>query len=391
MYIVLRVLRFFFRLILFLAALAAMVVIIGGGIWYFRTQGQGETTIALNEVPAGGREPQGVEEWMLSLYLQSRADEINMPIGDSPSPVTFIVETGETAASIAARLEELDLITDATLFRRFLQYHGLDASLEAGEYQLRRNMNMREIAEALQHSRMQEVAITIPEGWRAEQVADLLTAENIMDGSVFLAAVRQGVAIDHPLLADRPAGVSLEGYLFPETYRLPAQAAPEDLLTRMLDTMQARLPIGWEGIASAHGLTFYEVLIVASIVEREAVVPEERPTIASVYLNRLEQGMYLQADPTVQYAMGYQPETGQWWKTPVTLEEYENVNSPYNTYLYPGLPPGPICSPGASSILAVLQPAQTTYLFFLGRGDGSHVFAETYEEHQRNVQLYQGQ
>jgi len=390
MYIVLRVLRFFFRFLLFVVALAAIVVIVGGGIWYFRTQGQGATTIALNEMP-GGREPEGIEDLALSLYLQSRADEINEPISEDPSSVSFIVETGETAVGIAERLEGLQLITDATLFRRFLQYHGLDASLEAGEYQLRRNMTMREIAEALQHSRMLEVIITIPEGWRAEQVADLLTAENIMDGSVFLAAVRQGDVVDHALLADHPPGATLEGYLFPETYRLPAQATPEDLLTRMLDTMQARLPIGWEGMASAQGLTLYDVLTLASIVEREAVVPEERPLIANVYLNRIQQGMYLNADPTVQYAMGYQPETGQWWKTPVTLEEYENVNSPFNTYLYPGLPPGPIASPGASSIMAVLQPAQTSYLYFLGRGDGSHIFAETYEEHQRNLEIYQGQ
>jgi UPF0755 protein len=389
MYIVLRVLRFFFRFLLFVVALAAIVVIVGGGIWYFRTQGQGATTIALDEMP-GGREPEGIEDLALSLYLQSRADEINEPISEDPSSVSFIIETGETAVGIAERLEGLQLITDATLFRRFLQYHGLDASLEAGEYQLRRNMTMREIAEALQHSRMVEVIITIPEGWRAEQVADLLTAENIMDGSVFLAAVRQGDVVDHALLADHPPGATLEGYLFPETYRLPAQATPEDLLTRMLDTMQARLPIGWEGMASAQGLTLYKVLTLAAIVEREAVVPEERPLIANVYLNRIQQGMYLNADPTVQYAMGYQPETGQWWKTPVTLEEYENVNSPFNTYLYPGLPPGPIASPGASSIMAVLQPAQTSYLYFLGRGDGSHIFAETYEEHQRNLQIYQG-
>jgi UPF0755 protein len=390
MYIVLRILRFFFRFLLFVVALAAIVVIVGGGIWYFRTQGQGATTIALDEMP-GGREPEGIEDLALSLYLQSRADEINEPISEDPSSVSFIIETGETAVGIAERLEGLQLITDATLFRRFLQYHGLDASLEAGEYQLRRNMTMREIAEALQHSRMLEVIITIPEGWRAEQVADLLTAENIMDGSVFLAAVRQGDVVDHALLADHPPGATLEGYLFPETYRLPTQATPEDLLTRMLDTMQARLPIGWEGMASAQGLTLYDVLTLASIVEREAVVPEERPLIANVYLNRIQQGMYLNADPTVQYAMGYQPETGQWWKTPVTLEEYENVNSPFNTYLYPGLPPGPIASPGASSIMAVLQPAQTSYLYFLGRGDGSHIFAETYEEHQRNLEIYQGQ
>jgi len=390
MYSVLRVLRFVFRLLLFLVALGAIVVIVGGGIWYFQSRGQGETTIALNEVP-GGREPEGVEDLALSLYLQSRAEEINEPISDDPTSISFIIQPGETAIGIGERLQEQGLITDATLFRRFLQYNGLDASLEAGEYQLRRNMTMREIAESLQNSLMVEVAITIPEGWRAEQVADLLAAENIMDGSIFLAAVRQGDVIDHPLLADRPAGANLEGYLFPETYRLPAQATPEDLLTRMLDTMQARLPIGWESMAAAQGLSLYEVITLASIVEREAVVPAERPTIASVYLNRLKEGMYLQADPTVQYAMGYQPDTGQWWKTPVTLEEYENVNSPYNTYLYPDLPPGPIASPGASSIAAVLQPAQTTYLFFLGRGDGSHIFANTFEEHEQNIRLYQGQ
>jgi UPF0755 protein len=346
--------------------------------------------IALNAAPESSREPEGVEDWVLNVYLQSRAEEINTPLSEDPSPITFLIDSGETAVSIAERLQDIDLITDATLFRRFLQFHGLDASLEAGEYQLRRNMNMREIAEALQHSRMEEVSITIPEGWRAEQVADLLTGENIMDGSVFLAAVRQGVAIDHPLLADRPAGVGFEGYLFPETYRLPARATAEDLLTRMLDTMESRLPIGWQAMVSQQGLTFYEVLTVASIVEREAVVPEERPAIASVYLNRLAEGMYLQADPTVQYAMGFQPETQQWWKTPVTLEEYENVNSPYNTYLYPNLPPGPICSPGIDSILAVLQPAPSEFLFFLGRGDGSHIFATTFEEHERNLQLYQG-
>ena len=390
MYVVLRVLRFVFRFSLFLIALAAIAVIVGGSFWYFRTQSQGGTTIALEAIP-GAREPQDVEEWVLGAYLQSRAEEINRPASDNPAPVTFMVETGETAASVGQRLQDLGLIGDGTLFRRFLQYNGLDASLEAGEYQLRRNMTMREIAEALQHSQVREVAVTIPEGWRAEQLAELLSANQVMDGSIFLAAARQGVAIDHPLLADRPAGVSLEGYLFPETYRLPAQATPEDLIRRMLDTMQSRLPIGWEAMASGQGLTFYQVLTVASIVEREAVVPEERPAIASVYLNRISQDMYLQADPTVQYAMGYQPEAEQWWKTPVTLEEYEKVNSPYNTYLYSGLPPGPICSPGIDSIMAVLQPEPTEYLFFLGRGDGSHVFAVTFEEHERNLQLYQGQ
>jgi len=127
-------------------------------------------------------------------------------------------------------------------------------------------------------------------------------------------------------------------------------------------------------------------------VEREAVVSEERPTIANVYLNRLAQGMPLQADPTVQYAMGYQTDSDQWWKTPVTLEEYSEVNSPYNTYLNYGLPPGPIANPGADSITATLQPAQTDYLFFMGcGGEGRHLFASDFETHEQNVAACSGQ
>jgi UPF0755 protein len=135
----------------------------------------------------------------------------------------------------------------------------------------------------------------------------------------------------------------------------------------------------------------HTALILASIVEREAVVPEERRDIAGVYLNRLAAGMRLEADPTVQYAMGYQEATGQWWKTPVFLEEYESVISPYNTYLNDGLPPGPIASPGLSSIQAVLDPAGHDYLYFVATPDGTgrHVFARTFDEHAENVRRYQ--
>src|SRR5574341_617250 len=141
-------------------------------------------------------------------------------------------------------------------------------------------------------------------------------------------------------------------------------------------------------VFSSAKLTMFEVVTLASIVEREAAVPSERPVIASVYLNRLKKKLLLQADPTVQYAMGYQAASKQWWKTPITLEEYQHVDSPYNTYLHPGLPPGPICNPSLASSTAVLEPAQTEYLYFVGKGDGSHVFAKTYEEHQQNLQKY---
>jgi len=207
-----------------------------------------------------------------------------------------------------------------------------------------------------------------------------------MDGAIFLATVRQGVGVEHPLLADRPAGASYEGYLFPDTYRLPVKATPEDLISRMLNNMAAKIPANALDLAAAQGYSFHDILTIASIIEREAVVPAERPTIASVYLNRLAQGMPLQADPTVQYAMGYQTDTGQWWKTPVTLEEYSQVNSPYNTYLNYGIPPGPIANPGVSSIMAALQPEQTTFLFFMGcGGEGAHLFATDFDTHQQNV------
>ena len=136
-------------------------------------------------------------------------------------------------------------------------------------------------------------------------------------------------------------------------------------------------------------MTIYQVVTLASIVEREAVVAEERPIIAGVFLNRLEKGMSLESCPTVQYALGYQEDAAQWWKTPVTLEEFDHVDSPYNTYLNPGLPPGPICNPGLASIQAVLEPVKSDYLYFLAKGDGSHAFAKTFEEHLQNQQKYQ--
>ncbi len=380
------IIRAIFRFVVFIVAIGAIVVILGAGYWAFANQRSGEAASISVGDAAGLRSPQNIEEFFLSLYLQSQSQKINTPISNDPSPVPFTVEVGENAVTISRKLLEQQFIEDADLFRLFLRYNGLDATLEAGDYELRRNMNMREIAEALQKASFEEVVVTIPEGWRAEQIAELLTRQEIMDGPEFLAFVRQGVGVDHPLLADRPAGASYEGFLFPDTYRLPVRATPEDLIGRMVQNMAGKIPANATQLVAGQGYTFYEILTVASIVEREAVIADERPTIASVYLNRLAQGMYLQADPTVQYAMGYQTDTGQWWKTPVTLEEYSQVNSPYNTYLNPGLPPGPIANPGAASINATLQPAQTTYLFFMGcGGEGAHLFAEDFASHEANV------
>jgi UPF0755 protein len=201
--------------------------------------------------------------------------------------------------------------------------------------------------------------------------------------------VQQG-RFDYDFLRSRPAGASLEGYLFPDTYQVSPDVTAADLIQRMLRTFDQRVASQMRQQAAARGLTVHQWVTLASIVEREAVIASERPVIASVYLNRLELGMKLDADPTVQYALGYQAQTRSWWKRPLLLEDLE-VKSPYNTYKNPGLPPGPIANPGLASLRAVVEAPDTDYYYFVANkqaGDGSHVFARTIEEHQRNIARY---
>jgi UPF0755 protein len=307
------------------------------------------------------------------------------------------------ARSIARELQRFGLILDPELFEAYVRLNDLDSKIQAGTYVLDPTMSLREVVQAIQQADSESVSITVLEGWRFEQTADYLTKAGVLSdpakGEAYRSLAASAAAVDperYGFLRQRPQGASLEGYLFPDTYEIPAaNATAVDVITRQLDNFAARVPPLYEE-ARANGttdLSLHEVLTLASIVEREAVVREERPTIAGVYLNRLASGIKLDADPTVQYAMGYQPATAQWWKTPVTLDEYAGVVSPYNTYLNPGLPPGPIAAPGLSSIAAVLDPEQHDYLYFVAVADGTgrHVFATTYEEHLQNVAKYMGQ
>ncbi len=390
----LKILGGLVRFILFLVALSAMLVICGGAGWYVLDQGMISSVGGVSGGQGGGPPVQvsgsTLEDTLIGIYLSFRQAELEQPASDSDVLVTFTIEQGETGSTVAARLEEMGLITDSNLFSLYMRYHKIDSKLEAGDYDLSSSMTMIEIAESLQHARVDEIVVTVPEGWRAEQIAEMLTENEIVDGEEFMALVREGGDFHLEFLGDRSGGhPALEGFLFPETYRIATKATPADFIKRMLNTFDRRFTPEMRQEAASKGLTVYQVVTLAAIVEREAVIPEERPLIASVYLNRLAADMLLNADPTVQYAMGYQPNTGQWWKTPISLEEYSLIDSPYNTYLYGGLPPGPICNPGLSSIQAVVRPAQTDYLYFLGKGDGSHVFARTYEEHIRNQEQLQ--
>lgn len=340
-------------------------------------------------------------EEVMRNYLSSNADGLNRPHSVDSRPVRFEVTPGSTARAIGEQLASAGLIGDPTLFEAYVRVEGIAGRLEAGTFYLSPSMTPVEIAAALQNARAASIRVTIPEGWRLEQTADFLRDNAILaDSEEFRRRALTGdlTGIDvsrYPFLQSRPAGASLEGYLFPSTFELPAEGATAlDLLQRQLDAFRGQVMPAFEQ-ARANGdttLDLYALLTLASIVEREAVLPEERPAIAAVYLNRLAVGMKLDADPTVQYAMGYQPASGQWWKTPVFLEEYSGVDSPYNTYLYPGIPPGPVAAPGLASIRAVLYPDEHDYLYFVATPDGSgaHVFAETYAEHLENVRRYLG-
>jgi len=389
------------RVVLVVGTVAALTIAVLFGVQVMmgalQTQAQSEGGPALDLSFESG------DAFLVSLYLSLHQEELNQPASDDPTPVTFVVEPGETAAAVAARLEEEGLVVNGEVFRRFMSYQGLDVSLEAGTYSLRPSMTMHEIADALQHGAVNAVTVTIPEGWRAEQVAWLLQQQGLMRSDDFMAYVRTA-RYDYPWLADRPPGASLEGFLFPDTYELAAETTPAAVVDLMLANFDLRVAPEIQGrlagktlydlaLGTQRPMTVYDVITLASIVEREAVVSEERPIIASVYFNRLdpayveETALRLSSDPTVQYAKGYDPETGNWWN-PMLPGEGMTLDSPYNTFIVQGLPPGPIASPGLASILAVLDPAETNYLYFHAVGDGSHVFASTLEEHLRNQEQY---
>ncbi len=402
MRIVQRAVHWLLRFLLFLVPINAVAVVGFAGYSFVSAQ--------LSDVPQQPQvallkpsveqpldlSPATLETRLLGLYLRVENQAIMSPAGTDTTLRPFSISQGETALSIAGRLKEEGLIADPNLFRNYMRYQGVDQRLVPGDFQLSPSMTMPEIAERLQHARMEEITLTIPEGMRAEEVADLLNVQNVMDGEAFLAFVRGGNASASALgdYSFLPGGLnSLEGYLFPDTYRLPAQATPGDLIRRMLDNFGQRVTPDILTPAAQAGRNMSQVITIASIVEREAVREDERPLIASVYWNRVSGacsnetgGAYLQADPTVQYAAG---RPGEWWWKPPSVEAYKDVVSPYNTYTHPGLPPGPISSPGLSAIRAAAKPADTKYCFFVATGDGSHVFATTLAEHEQNVQKYQ--
>ena len=328
----------------------------------------------------------GFQRWRLGFELGLRADELLQPADPAAAPLRFDIGLDEPASRIVSRLWSADLVREGSLFENYLIYTGLDTQLQAGSYQLSAAMSAVQLAQALLDPTPGSVTLVILPGWRLEEIAATLPSAgvNFTPEDFLLAAWSPPAGIDLP--ADFPAGTSLEGYLLPGSYEIDRKADAATAVNIILtEGFHAQVDSELRQGFAEQGLSEHQAVIIASIVERESMLSDEQPLIASVFLNRFHAGIKLEADPTVQYSLGYDTVGGSWWKTPLTSADLSTA-SPHNTYLNPGLPPSPIAAPSYAALLAVAFPETSPYFFFQAACDGSgkHLFAITYEEHIAN-------
>ncbi len=284
------------------------------------------------------------------------------------------VSPGSTGWDIGALLSDAGVIRSRTAFVVASRLMGLEQRLQAGDYRLSPGMDLLEIMRHLESGRVATVRVTIPEGLTLEAIADRLAAAEIVDKERFLALVQDDRLIygdNSPL--DKPTD-SLEGYLFPDTYLFVRNQPEEEIIKRMVYRFTEVVGPLMEKAELPEGFSWHEMITLASIIEKEVMVVEEAPLVSAVFWNRLNIGMPLQSDPTVQFVLEESPRK--------LYNSHLAYDSPYNTYKYRGLPPGPIASPGLSSIKAALKPAEADYLYFVAKGDGTHAFSRTFQQHR---------
>jgi len=291
-------------------------------------------------------------------------------------PVQVEIPEGAGTREIAEILAENGVIENAAMFRLRTRTGDIDGKLRSGIYDLATGMPYEAVIEKLLAGPpIPYVTVTIPEGYRLEQIAERYEEVAGIPAADFLELAKSQVATfsaNHPYLADVPTG-SLEGYLFPKTYRIVEGSSASDVIEIMLDQFDLELQEVDLAAAYDRGLSLHEVVTIASMVEREAKVGEERPLVSSVIQNRIERGMKLEIDATIEYVLQA--------NRPRLLNKDLEIDSPYNTYMYGGLPPGPIASPGLASLQAAAQPAETEYIYYvLTSEDGSHTFATNYQD-----------
>lgn len=325
------------------------------------------------------------QQVIFNIELFINREKLLNPINIFGEEQLFIVNQGESVGMICLRLEKAGLIPDAELMRIYLVYTGMDRMLMAGQFSLNPAMTPVQIADELMDATPGDAVITILPGWRIEEIAVHVAGSGLpVSAEDFIAAA---YAPSDDLVAILPVDnlSSLEGFLFPDTYVLARESSLDELLDKILKNFVENIGETLIDGFARQGLTLESAVNLASIIEREAVVSEEKPLIASVFFNRLAINMRLETDPTVQYALGFDESWGSWWKSPLFISDL-SVESPYNTYQNFGLPPTPISNPGLASLRAVAYPAETPYYFFRAACDnsGRHNFAVTFEEHLNN-------
>lgn len=283
------------------------------------------------------------------------------------TPVSFVIHSGDGARAIATNLVEQHLIRSPTAFFILVKLMGIEKKLQVGEFRLNRSMDSRTVAEQLTHG-FQDVWVTTLEGWRNEEIATLLAKDLDIPESEFLKVAR-------------------EGYMFPDTYRIPRDATAGAIVNMFRTTFDSKVTESMLAVAKSHGLTVDQVVTLASLVEREGLTDTDKPVIAGILIKRWKANWPLQVDATLQYALGYQSGERSWWKKVLSSDD-RLVKSSYNTYANPGLPPGPICNPGLVSINAVINPKETDYWYYLHDPAGGVHYAKTIEEHNANIAKY---
>jgi UPF0755 protein len=306
---------------------------------------------------------------------------VDHPYKGYESAETFVeIPQGAGPAAIGRRLVAAGVVRSRTSFRLALWLTRAGRRLQAGEYRFDHPMSPRQVIEKLARGEVYVRQITFPEGLTIKQMAALYETRGFGPAQDFIAASRD----TNPITGLDPEAPDLEGYLFPDTYTLPRKASAAQLVARMVANFEKALTPDIRQQALARGMGIRQLVTLASIVEKETGKSDERPLVSAVYSNRLRIGMPLQCDPTVIYALD---RMGR-YNGNLTRADLQ-LDSPYNTYRHPGLPPGPIASPGRASLAAAASPADVPYLYFVSRNDGSHVFASTLDEHNRNVQEFQ--
>ena len=317
---------------------------------------------------------------LLALGYGAWFHETRWPVrGAEDPPQGLVVAQGAGVLDIGRQLQQLGLVRHPEVFRVYVLSRGETGRLRAGEYSLEGSLSLEQIVDKLVRGDVVRHTVTFPEGTGLEEMARIAAAKGL-SSEAFLAAARNPA----PVKDLDPEAPDLEGYLFPDTYDIPRGTDPAgQLVGRMVRRFREVIAPELPQVASS-GRTLRQVVTLASIVETETARPEERPRVAAVFLNRLQKRMPLQTDPTVIYAL----RKAGTYDGNIRRDDLE-VSSPYNTYRFPGLPPGPIASPGRASIQAALHPVQSRELYFVSRNDGSHQFSETLAEHERWVTQYQ--